>query len=574
MNGQPSLRFPFHIVVIYCITGSMWILFSDMLVGKLFPVEFFEVISIVKGWLFIIVTAAILALLLLRHQRTQAALERRLREIINNLPSILYVFDRNGKLLLFNRAMADLFGLDPENHQGKSREDLGIYSGTAGEHRANELRVFQTKQPLIIEEEILQADGLHTYLTVKFPLTGRDDSIEAVCGVSTDITERKQLEEQLRQSQKMEAIGQLAGGMAHDFNNILSVIIGYGYMLQLGTNLDAQQQEKIDHIIAAAEKAAQLTRGLLSFSRKQVLTLQTVNLNDIVLSFQKFLKRLIGEDIHLQAILNENELAVSVDSGQIEQVLVNLATNARDAMPHGGLLTIETELEEVAAAFAHAHGSEKAGIYAVITVSDSGNGMSEETKQRICEPFFTTKETGKGTGLGMAIVYGIIKQHNGFMTLYSEADKGSTFRIYLPLVKREPVVTAELTAPATPEGGEETILVAEDDPTVGKLVASILTEFGYKVILAADGEAAVEKFVANQGSIGLVLMDMIMPKQSGMAAAAALRRLQPEAKILFTSGYTADFIKERGGCEEGIELIMKPVQPLELLRKVREILDR
>ena len=574
MNYQPYSKFPSHIVIIYFITGAAWILFSDLLMGTLFPVEYFGLVSIVKGWLFITVTAAILTLLLLRYHRTQAALERRLREIIDNLPSILYVFDRDGRALLFNRAMGELFGVSAENCKGMTREDLGISPEMRTVHRANELHVLETNKPLMVEETMQQPDGLHTFLTVKFPLTGSNGDIEGICGISTDITERKQLEEQLRQSQKMEAIGQLAGGMAHDFNNIISVIMGYGHMLKMGTTLDDRQQEKIDQIIAASERAAHLTKGLLAFSRKQILTPEKVNLNNVISNFQKFLARIIGEDIHLQTILSKEELPVCIDSGQIEQSLVNLAANARDAMPSGGFLTIETELMEMGESFAHSHGNGQAGRYAVINVSDSGVGMTEETRKRIFEPFYTTKDTGKGTGLGMSIVYGIIKQHNGFINLYSEPGQGSTIRIYLPLLTNEPVSKETTTALRPLKKGDETILLAEDDQSVRKLVASILSEFGYKVILAVDGKDAVEKFRNHQTSIKLVLLDMIMPKQSGMAAADEIRRLQPDIKILFSSGYTADFMHNRGLHDDKMEFIMKPVQPMELLRKVREILDR
>jgi polar amino acid transport system substrate-binding protein len=372
----------------------------------------------------------------------------------------------------------------------------------------------------------------------------------------------------------MEAIGQLAGGMAHDFNNIISVIMGYGHMLKIGPPLDERQQEKIDQIIAASERAAHLTKGLLAFSRKQVLTPEKVNLNNVISNFQKFLMRIIGEDIHLQTILSKEELPVCIDSSQIEQSLINLATNARDAMPSGGLLTIETELMEIGEPFAHCHGYGQAGRYAVINVSDSGVGMTEETRKRIFEPFYTTKETGKGTGLGMAIVYGIIKQHNGFINLYSEPGQGSTIRIYLPLLTNEPLTEGTKAAQMPLRGGDETILLAEDDQSVRKLMASVLSEFGYKVILAVDGKDAVEKFKAHQISIKLALLDMIMPKQSGMAAADEIRLLQPAVKILFSSGYTADFMHNRGLLDESMEFIMKPVQPMELLRKVREILDR
>lgn len=581
MKNQPTVRFPFHIVVIYCLTSAAWILLSDLLVERFVPPVHYGVISIIKGWLFVFATTAILALLLRRQQLTQAALERRMREIVDNLPSVLYVFDRDGRSMLFNRTMVTLCGLDGVSYRGRTREELGISPEAAAEHRANDLRVFETGQPIVAEEGNLQADGPHTYLTVKFPLTADDGSIEAVCGISTDITERKQAEEeleklqrQLNQSQKMEALGQLAGGVAHDFNNILSVIMGYGHMLKMGTGLDNRQQEKVDHIIDAAEKAVQLTGGLLAFSRRQVLTPKTVNLNDIIQNLQKFLTRVIGEDIHLKTILKGVDLPVSVDSGQVEQALINLATNARDAMPQGGLLTFETGIQQIDAYFTHAHGYGQEGSYAVVTVADTGCGMDDETRKKIFEPFFTTKERGKGTGLGLAIVYGIVKQHNGFINVYSEPGKGTTCRIYLPLAPQESLPAEKPAGVAPPRGGSETILVAEDEPNVREMVTGILMDYGYNVLQARDGREAVEQFVAQRDQIALILMDVIMPGQSGKAAADEIRLLQPDARILFSSGYTADFIRNRGVLDNGMELIMKPFQPQELLRKIREMLDR
>ena len=394
------------------------------------------------------------------------------------------------------------------------------------------------------------------------------------CATARDITEHKRLEEQLLQSQKMEAVGQLAGGVAHDFNNILSVIMGYAGLLRLGRNLDPQQQEKIDQIIHSSEKAAELTKGLLAFSRKQQLAIRIVNLNDIIRNLEKFLLRVIGEDVQLKSITHKLNLPVSIDTGQIEQALINLVTNARDAMPLGGTITIETGAQELDASFARVRGYGRPGSYAVIAVSDTGSGMNVETQQKIFEPFFTTKEVGKGTGLGLAIVYGIVKQHNGFIHLYSEPNKGTTFRIYLPLLGSDALAQTAPTGPPAPAGGSETILVAEDDPSVRALVAEILSEYGYAVILAADGQEAVRQFAVNKDKIDLVLMDMIMPGQSGTAAAGEIRQLQKDACILFTSGYTAEFISNRGINDEAIELIMKPVQPVELLRKVRELLDR
>ena len=392
--------------------------------------------------------------------------------------------------------------------------------------------------------------------------------------LSRILNERIQLEEQLRQSQKMEAIGHLAGGVAHDFNNILSVIMGYCALLERNSNLDPKLKKATDQIMSAAEKAAQLTKGLLAFSRKQVLSVKNENLNDIIHHVEKFVSRIIGEDVQFKSIYNERELPVCVDAGQIEQVLINLATNARDAMQTGGNLTFETSIQNVTDVFQHSHGQAPLGQYACISVSDTGCGMNEEVRSKIFEPFFTTKEVGKGTGLGMAIVYGIIQQHNGFIAVYSEAGTGTTFRIFLPIVPSQQSKHIEGNMQVEPEGGTETILLVEDDIGVRELTVTILSEFGYDVIQAENGCDAIEKFKAHQDRIHLVLMDMIMPKMNGREAYDEISKIRSGVRILFSSGYTADFIQNRGVSEEGIELIMKPVQPLDLLWKIREILDR
>jgi PAS domain S-box-containing protein len=395
-----------------------------------------------------------------------------------------------------------------------------------------------------------------------------------VIAVARDITERKQLEEQLLQSQKMEAIGQLAGGVAHDFNNILMVIMGYAHMLQTDLPRDDIHRDMVDKIVISSEKAAHLTRSLLSFSRKQVMKPRAADLNDIVQNIQEFLARIIGEEIQLKSVLSTVNLLVMVDSGQIDQVLINLATNARDAMPRGGTLTIETGLQVVDALFVQAHGSGRPGRYSTLSVSDTGIGMDEHTRMKIFEPFFTTKELGKGTGLGLAIVYGVVEQHDGFIHVYSEPQTGTTFRIYIPLIGNEPADAEDNTVSTPPRGGTETILVAEDEPAVRSLVSEILAGYGYRVILAEDGADAVAQFTANRDSVRLILMDMIMPKMRGREAYGEIRKIDPDVKVIYTSGYSMDLIQNQAEVGEEAELIMKPVQPFELLRKVRELLDR
>jgi PAS domain S-box-containing protein len=388
-----------------------------------------------------------------------------------------------------------------------------------------------------------------------------------------DITGRKNLEDQLRHSQKMEAVGHLAGGIAHDFNNILTVIGGYGSLLEMKLSQDDPNKEMVDQILASTERAANLTRGLLAFSRKQEMSPQYVNINELIQGVGKFLRRVIGEHITLTTTLRNDPITVFVDKGQIEQVLVNLATNARDVMENGGTLSIETQIIEIDNLFVEVHGFGSPGKYAQITVSDDGLGMNDVTKSKIFEPFFTTKETGKGTGLGLAIVYGIVNQHNGHIDVYSEPGKGTAFKIYLPMSDNQQSREGENISFESPVMGSETILVVEDEEPVRNLVETILKQYGYNVILAEDGEDGVDKFLANRDKISLIFTDLIMPKKSGKELFDEVRAVEPEMKILFTSGYTADMLHKKGNIAEHFDIVKKPITPLELAKKVRDMLD-
>ncbi|ACH39942.1 periplasmic substrate-binding sensor histidine kinase response regulator, PBPb, PAS and Hist_Kin_Sens domain-containing [Citrifermentans bemidjiense Bem] len=405
------------------------------------------------------------------------------------------------------------------------------------------------------------------------PIEDKSGSIRVACVIS-DQTEKKHLGEQLRQSQKMEAVGHLAGGIAHDFNNILTVIVGYGNLLEMDGSLTPHQKEQVEQIVAASERGAQLTRGLLTFSRRQIMNPCVLDLNALVNQIQKFLLRIIGEDIRLRFNPHPDALNVWADASQLEQILMNLATNARDAMPQGGGLSIETGVQEIDEAYARSQGYGSPGRYACMMVSDTGEGMDQKTRERIFEPFFSTKVVGKGTGLGMSIVYGIVKQHKGFINVYSEPGEGTAFKIYLPLIEREAEQEARPYASDIPEMGSETILLAEDDSGVRRLVESLLEQYGYRVILAADGSECVQKYFDHRDEISLILMDVIMPGKNGREAFEEIRTIDPKARVLYSSGYTADFMKIRGVFEESVDLVMKPVQPVALLKKVREVLDR
>jgi PAS domain S-box-containing protein len=385
--------------------------------------------------------------------------------------------------------------------------------------------------------------------------------------------ERKRLEAQLLQSQKIEAIGLLAGGVAHDFNNILSAIMGYASILQMKMRQDDPLRSHVEQVLMASKRAAGLTQSLLAFSRKQIINPKPLLVNDSIRKIEKMLRRIIGEDVEFVTSYAPVDQTVMIDPGQLEQVIINLATNARDAMPNGGILSIETGKTSMDEKFVRLHGFGKIGPYVLITVSDTGTGMDEQTKSRIFEPFFTTKELGKGTGLGLSMVYGIVKQNHGFIVCSSEPGRGTTFHVYFPPVAIQPPAKA-VAAPLPVKGGLETILIAEDDDTMRSLFESVFTDQGYRVITAADGEEAIVKFRKNAADVKLLLLDVIMPKKNGKEVFDVARKITPGIKSLFISGYTADIVHRKGILDEGINFITKPVVPADLLRKVRQILDQ
>ena len=388
-----------------------------------------------------------------------------------------------------------------------------------------------------------------------------------------EMTERKKLEEQLYHAQKIEAVGQLAGGIAHDFNNILTAIIGNANILQMKIDAESPLNKYMNRIVSSAERASNLTKSLLTFSRKREITPMPVKVNSMLTGVEKILQSIIGEDIKLEVVIIDKELVVMADSGQIEQVLINLATNARDAMADkGGFLTIKSDSIELDENIIKAFGYGEPGMYAHISLTDTGMGMDGETRKRIFEPFFTTKEVGKGTGLGLAIVYGIIKQHNGFIDFQSEPGKGTSFDVYLPLTSAK-VVKSEAREHSNPEGGTETILLAEDDTDVRKIIKYALEDCGYTVIEAGDGEEAINKFMGNKDKIHFLLSDIIMPKLNGKEVYEMVKKIKPDIKVLFISGYASDIIHKKVSLDQGLNLMVKPVLMPELLKKVRKILD-
>ncbi|OPY70192.1 MAG: Blue-light-activated protein [Syntrophorhabdaceae bacterium PtaU1.Bin034] len=390
-------------------------------------------------------------------------------------------------------------------------------------------------------------------------------------GTLESITERKKLEAQLRHAQKMESIGTLAGGIAHDFNNILTTIMGYCSLITMKAGEKNPLLVYVNQIMEAANRASTLTQSLLAFSRRQTVEAKPVDVNESIRGVEKLFRRIIGEDIELRTTLSRERLIVIIGDGHMGQLLMNLATNARDAMPDGGILSIKTEQVHLSGEVAKTHGG-KEGAYVAIEVSDTGKGMDETTKDQIFDPFFTTKDVGKGTGLGLSIVYGIVHQNKGYIDVSSEPGKGATFTIYLPLA--EPVSTEDIPREkAGLRGGNEVILVAEDNAQVREIVATTLRDFGYTVVEAFDGEDAIEKFRANGGAIDLLLLDLIMPRKNGKETYVELQKTRPDIRVLLMSGYTGDILSSKGISREGIPMITKPVAVEKLLRQIREILD-
>jgi two-component system cell cycle sensor histidine kinase/response regulator CckA len=403
----------------------------------------------------------------------------------------------------------------------------------------------------------------------------RDASGQVVSYVAAkrDVTNEMKLERQLIQAQKMEAIGRLAGGVAHDFNNLLGVILGYGEMARRGLSEDHPLAAKIDQILKAAERAAGLTRQLLAFSRMQVLEPRIVDLNALVSNLESMLARLIGENIELKTTLAADLGPVKVDPGQIEQVVMNLVVNARDAMPDGGHLAIQTERAEFDAEYVRSHAEARAGAYAMIAVSDSGTGIDAATQAHMFEPFFTTKELGRGTGLGLSTVYGIVKQSGGYIWCYSEIGIGTTFKVYLPLVAEEGTSDRPSSRPLPPTFGRETILLIEDEESLRDLLCETLERAGYTVLVADGGETALRISEEYAGAIQLIVTDVIMPGLTGRQATERIKQARSEVRVLFISGYVGDALARHGVFEPQAKLLSKPFAADTLLRKVREVLD-
>ena len=485
----------------------------------------------------------------------------------------ILVVDRSEKIVRFNRKFLDMWGIPEQVMEGM--DDHRVLSFVQSQLINPELFLSRVSN-LYNDQDAESYDILEFRDGRIFERFSKPQRIgESIIGrvwSFRDVTEQRKLEMQLRHSQKMEAIGTLAGGVAHDFNNMLTAIIGFSILVKQDLEISDPKMLYMDQVLAAAERATGLTQSLLSYSRKEPLNPGRHDLNGIVQKVVKLLARLIGEDIELVVSLDDSELAIMADSGQIEQVLMNLATNARDAMPGKGKLTITTGMMELKEDFVRGHGFGKAGKHVHISFSDNGDGMDKATMERIFEPFFTTKQLGRGTGLGLSIVYGIVKQHEGFITVSSGLGMGTTFDIYFPLVtSADEKVKSVDQQPVT--GGTETILIVEDSPEIRELLRQVLTGAGYRVIEAVDGQEGVEKFIEHREEVKLVVLDVIMPRKNGREAYEEIRGIHGEIKVIFTSGYTSEIISRQGVMAGEYNFLAKPLSPYMILTKVRQTLD-
>jgi PAS domain S-box-containing protein len=500
--------------------------------------------------------------------------EKYYRTLTENALDLVILLSRDGTILYNSPSLTRILGYDLQANLGRSAFNLVHPEDLPEMLQAFEAVAGIPEQMAQVEFRVRHADGSWRFMEAMAQNRLHDLEIGGVVVNSRDVTDRKRLEDQLRQAQKMEAIGQLAGGVAHDFNNILTVISGHASLLLCRQTLDEAAVRSAQQIGQAAERAAGLTRQLLTFSRRQVMQPRRLDLNEVVSNVTKMLSRILGEDVSLHLSYSSAPLLIQADAGMLEQVLLNFAVNSRDAMPGGGVLSVKISEEEIRGARVNGSCEAREGRFACLTVSDTGSGIPAETLPRIFEPFFTTKEVGKGTGLGLATVYGVVKQHQGWVEVESEVGKGTVFRVFLPVCPSANEPSAEPNDLPAVRGGSETILVVEDEAPVRELVSSFLSGYGYTVLQAETGRKALELWKDRPQSVDLLLTDLVMPdRMNGRELAERLSAERPGLKVIYTSGYSADVVGRDFVLRGGLNYLQKPYHPQKLALAVRECLD-
>ena len=509
-----------------------------------------------------------------QRRRAESALRdahQRLRAVIESSPLPIYALDTASVVQSWNQAAEVLFGWRAEEVVGRP---LPTIPSDRTEYDRLRERLLEGESIRATEVTRVRKDGTSVVLSLSAaPLRDATGEVVGTLSIAADLTELRQLEVQYRQAQKMEAVGRLAGGIAHDFNNILTAILGTTSLMAETIGADSPARLDLLEVEKAARRAAGLTHQLLAFSRRQVLEPQVIDANDLVRDVEAMLRRLIGENIELRTILSPDAGTVRADPGQLEQAIVNLVVNARDAMPRGGRVTVETASAEFDSQYVTGHAAAVPGPYVLLAISDTGTGMNAETRAHLFEPFYTTKEPGKGTGLGLATVYGIVKQSGGYIWAYSELGHGATFKIYLPRVAGRPTPPSS-PAVAQPSRGSETVLVVEDEDSVRRVAVRILRARGYSVLEAGSGKEALEISAVHAQPIHILVTDVAMPGINGRELARLLSLERPDTQTLYLSGYTDHAIVENGQLEPGLAFLQKPFTPDALARKVREVLDQ
>jgi PAS domain S-box-containing protein len=505
-------------------------------------------------------------------QAATAHYQQFLRQVIDTNPHLIFVKDWEGRYVLANQAMARFHGTTVESLMGKRDSDFSLKEEEAEQFLRDDREVMSSQQPRFIVEEpatCARTGSTRWFQTVKVPLLSLDGGTRQVLGVATDITDRKQLEDQFRQAHKMEAVGRLAGGVAHDFNNVLTIIRAQTEFLLADLPQQDSRRADVLEIQSAADRAAGFIRQLLAFSRRQRLQPEVVELSAVITGMEGMVRRLVGEDVVVLTRLHSEMPRIWADPGQLQQVILNLAVNARDAMPRGGTLLIETAVVELDEHYPRQHPSARPGVHVVLIVTDTGCGMDAATRSRIFEPFFTTKEPGKGTGLGLSTVYGIVKQSGGHIWVYSEVGRGSTFKLYFP-PHDGPVPSAQPESAALPPRGTgATILLVEDDPAVRSTVRRLLERHGYRILEASNGQDALRLVTARHAEIDLVLSDMVMPGMGGTELAGRVRALSPVLPVLLMTGYTEEAITRAGERPLDEQIIEKPFTLNTMLEKIQ-----